>query len=654
MRGCSVLAVLVTFVALSESRYHDKSETNLKDLLSRSRRQASRYSRKYNEYMIESAKILLDAVGTDFCKGDPYRGAQCFEEELCVAWEEICDGYQTCALGQLSACLNQTLHDYGYEDKSKCSGEEKQEWCALRLYTPTRCGRDIELKAQGRETITSPNYPARYEDDMECFWSVKVPEGRKITVSIKDFQTEPEVDYVSMGNGLRDTKKKENYIIYRHTGLDLPKPKNFTTSGNELFITFTSDDWDREAGFNIDVADSAVYDPQVPVASSPFPFKVDRNCNEKIELDVGESKKITSPNHPGYYNNSQSCTWSVRITPGRRVGITFTRFDVEDIVDRVEVGSGAEPALPEKVFTGRDLPDPFVSSTSELWVRLVTNPALRRTGFEAIVRDQPYNECGGDIEIPDRGSSSIASPYYPDRSYTLDAFCLWKVKSPPGTELSFYFRDFRTEYMFDSMSLGSGEKPAVNGENYAITLHTGTKLPEPANITIGNNLAWLVFSSDYSQADKGFFVDVYDAAVKKSNTTFRPKEGPKVDNGCGDIIVVKKTNFELSSPGSPNYNPMMDCTWLLSFPIAAELYVRFMRFETEMANDLFEMGTGNDADDPSSIFLSHSGTDRPYDFFSNATDLWIRFRTNFIVEMKGWSIEFDSLPDTSEYSYAFS
>lgn len=60
-------------------------------------------------------------------------------------------------------------------------------------------------------------------------------------------------------------------------------------------------------------------------------------CNHLIYLffDVlyrmlSADHTLTSPNYPGYYAHRRFCKWEIRVTPGRRITLTFNDLDIEE------------------------------------------------------------------------------------------------------------------------------------------------------------------------------------------------------------------------------------------------------------------------------------------------------------------------------------
>lgn len=54
------------------------------------------------------------------------------------------------------------------------------------------------------------------------------------------------------------------------------------------------------------------------------------DCGEDITLEANQDYRLTSPGYPEPYDDNVICLWVIRMPPGRRMGIYFEVFDLED------------------------------------------------------------------------------------------------------------------------------------------------------------------------------------------------------------------------------------------------------------------------------------------------------------------------------------
>jgi len=118
----------------------------------------------------------------------------------------------------------------------------------------TSCGGIIELSGNNEETITSPDHPQTYDNNMECVWYVKSPSNTHVRL---DFL---ELDLESSGSYCYD------YLEVKHHLLGQPGERicgdYFTqsriTSFNTLMLILKTDDTQVRTGFKVTVGVATV------------------------------------------------------------------------------------------------------------------------------------------------------------------------------------------------------------------------------------------------------------------------------------------------------------------------------------------------------------------------------------------------------------
>ena len=91
----------------------------------------------------------------------------------------------------------------------------------------------------------SPNYPQKYENDLDCRWTIKAPAEKIIALTISEFRT--------------DKDGGDNLIIYRGTNIHGAIVGTLTgydsiplsSTGNSLYLKFSTNSEYSEKGFKI-------------------------------------------------------------------------------------------------------------------------------------------------------------------------------------------------------------------------------------------------------------------------------------------------------------------------------------------------------------------------------------------------------------------
>ncbi|XP_022087478.1 CUB and sushi domain-containing protein 3-like [Acanthaster planci] len=629
-----------------ETGGQDDEETFLK----RVRRQSDRTptTQRQSKYLLSILNQLMNDLSLEICEGDITKGVQCLEENLCVPWEGICDGDQVCGLETRAGCLNSSSVTYGVPQERLCNGDENEDWCVLPQYVPKTCGEKVEVPKGGKATVYSPYFPGSYLGDIKCEWSIQAPQGTRLSVNVKSFESEENYDFMNIGPGKME-EDDSNYYIFKHSGQAPPSTPAFSTPDSNLFLTFQTDMWVTYKGFEVEFADVDAYDPGVDINDVLDDGAVNNTCGGEITLKSDEEETITSPQYPQNYPNNYQCDWIISIEGGQRVGVSFETLDLEPDADFLDIGTGSSPGAPTIRLTANKRPEEAVMlDSSTIWMRLKTDRSINRLGFKAKVREQPYNECGGNVPIRRDGSAVVASPQFPDVGYHLNHNCLWNIKGDPERGLTAVFKDFNTEKQWDTVSVGFGPEPARDGSNYVIENWSGDALPEPAEFTTDENEMWIHFKTDGTVIDRGWKVQIFDSNIMSSNTTVEEKARVKPDRDCGGTVRFDPSMGKavITSPDYPNkYRPILDCQWFIDIPYEGNVLLHFEQFNTEKHRDVVSVGTGSNPDDESTALINmHSGTKKPEDVTTDQKKLWVRFLTDFQTELNGWKLDIISVP----------
>lgn len=185
----------------------------------------------------------------------------------------------------------------------------------------------------------------------ECVWEIIVPDQYRITLNFTHFDLEgnnyhaQECDYDSLTvySKIGEDNLKRHGIFCGSKQLPL-----ITSEGNAMRIEFRSDNTIQKSGF------AAVFFTDVDecstnnggcmqeckntigsyVCSCHNGYILHENghdCKEggcKFEI-TAPNGQIYSPNYPDYYPPRKDCVWHFSTTPGHRIRLTFTVFEME-------------------------------------------------------------------------------------------------------------------------------------------------------------------------------------------------------------------------------------------------------------------------------------------------------------------------------------
>ena len=111
------------------------------------------------------------------------------------------------------------------------------------LYTGDAGCKPQQLEASPEwQDIYSPSYPGNYENDQDCTYTIHAPDST-VTLTIRTLELETGFDYLYIYDG----DDEHASLIAKVTGTYAEE--TFSSTGNDMFIRFTSDDVVTRAGF---------------------------------------------------------------------------------------------------------------------------------------------------------------------------------------------------------------------------------------------------------------------------------------------------------------------------------------------------------------------------------------------------------------------
>uniref|UniRef100_A0A671W3P3 Metalloendopeptidase n=1 Tax=Sparus aurata TaxID=8175 RepID=A0A671W3P3_SPAAU len=394
-------------------------------------------------------------------------------------------------------------------------------------------------------------------------------------------------------------------------------------------------------------------------------------CGDSLQESAGN---FSSPGFPNGYSAYAHCVWKISVTPGEKIVLNFTSMDLFRShlcwYDHVEVRDGFWRKAPLKGrFCGDTLPDPMISTDSQLWIEFRSSSSWVGKGFSAVYEAI----CGGEVK---RDSGQIQSPNYPD-DYQSNKVCVWKITVAEGFNVGLSFQSFEIE-RHDSCTYDYVEVRDGGSESSPL-LGRFCGYDKPDDIKSSSNRLWLKFVSDGSVNKAGFAANFF----KEMDECSRPDNGQceqrcmntlgsyrcACDPGyelaadrrscetaaCGGFIT--KLNGSLTTPGWPKeYPPNKNCVWQLVAPIQYRITLVFDVFETEGNDvtqhrlspvyhqvckyDYVEVRSGLSSD--SKLHGKFCGAEKPEVITSQHNNMRIEFKSDNTVAKRGFKAHFFS------------
>ncbi|WKY03605.1 hypothetical protein Q1695_004951 [Nippostrongylus brasiliensis] len=372
-------------------------------------------------------------------------------------------------------------------------------------------------------SFASPNFPQLYPPSKNCVWEIEADSGYQIFLNFTSFniegmKTECAYDYVKIGES---EKLCGEYV----------EPLLFTSASNRVRVEFVSDSSVERTGFSAHFiadldecqADNAgcehicqnrlgsylcLCNPGYVLAGD------DHNCKEGgcfFELN-SPSGIITTPNFPSDYPKGQNCTWHFVTTPGHRLMLTFSSFQVEEHsqckYDAASIYDGGNTdAVLVGIFCGVVPPPMFMSSTNQLFLTFASDASVSRQGFEA----HYASVCGGRLTAESSPGHIYSHATFSDSKYGKSQDCWWRVSARArhrGVRLEFstFTLEAEESCQYDYVEVYDGLEP-VHSKLFG--RFCGDQVP--ATITSTGPDILLILHTDDSEEEKGFVAEYREA-----------------------------------------------------------------------------------------------------------------------------------------------
>ncbi|XP_043916230.1 cubilin-like [Protopterus annectens] len=447
--------------------------------------------------------------------------------------------------------------------------------------------------------IISPNWPNPYANNRQCIYIIRQPENEKIFLNFTHMDLESHGtcswDYIEVRDGDTETDP----LIGKYCGSVIPEP--ITSNSNRLWIKFKSDASVTKGGFRAiyQVACGGVYS--------------------------GEGE-IRSPYYPNAYPHGKECQWVITQPEGKVVTLNFLAFDIENsgtcAFDFVEVRDGATVDSPLiGKYCGTAFPPPAQSTQKQMFIRFKTDASVTNFGFRAQY-GMENAACGESLTEP---QGSFSSPGHPT-SYPHGTNCTWHISVQPGFVIRLTFNSFNLEFHtncnFDYVEVydnGTATTGSLLGR------YCGRSIPP--SLTSTDNMMTVLFVSDASIATEGFsasYISINASTV------------------CG-AEYLEPTGV-LTSPNYPNNYPNnRDCVYRIVVESNKQIRLNFTDFRLESGTncqfDFVEIRDGGYETSP--LIGKYCGTTSPPSILSHSNRIWIRFRSDSVINYPGFSVYWD-------------
>nr|XP_043886771.1 CUB and sushi domain-containing protein 1-like [Solea senegalensis] len=310
-----------------------------------------------------------------------------------------------------------------------CLSGDRRVWDKPLPSCLAECGGHITGAVSGR--ILSPGYPAPYDNNLHCTWTIEADTGKTISLHFIVFDTEIGHDILRVWDGPSGPSDR-GILLKEWSGPALPEDIHSTF--NILTLQFDSDYFISKQGFSIQFSTTTATtcnDPGIPVNGSRYgdskepgdsmTFQCDpgyqlegQNTITCVRMDnrfywqpdpptciatcggnvSGPSGVILSPNYPQPYPPGKECDWRVRVNPDFVIALIFKSFNMEPSYDFLHIYEGEDSNGPLLAsLQGNQAPERIESSGNSLFLAFRSDASLGMSGFAIEYREKPREAC---------------------------------------------------------------------------------------------------------------------------------------------------------------------------------------------------------------------------------------------------------------------
>ncbi|MBE0640266.1 MAG: C10 family peptidase [Bacteroidales bacterium] len=201
-----------------------------------------------------------------------------------------------------------------------------------------------------------------YSNGIDCSWLL-APE-----VPLYDSVEKMHIRFTGFSLASGDT-------LFIHDGIDYASPllaslsgndtpPEFTSSGQNLFLNFHTNESDSTSGWEIN------YTPVPPVY-----------CSDTLFLNVPDGT-IEDGSSNKHYNSNTNCFWHIQIPGTELITIEFTKVDMELNYDYVLIRDLNKPYSAPVRVTGNTIPPPITISSNKILISFFTDQRDNHYGWE--------------------------------------------------------------------------------------------------------------------------------------------------------------------------------------------------------------------------------------------------------------------------------
>ncbi|XP_077986119.1 scavenger receptor cysteine-rich domain-containing protein DMBT1-like [Glandiceps talaboti] len=326
-------------------------------------------------------------------------------------------------------------------------------------------------------SFTSPNYPASYEDNIACTWTITFDEGSTINSVFTDFNIDGDGDSLLIYDGRVEEEQLIGcqYIYLDAYGTFTSSNSEFSGSdtcswmvnptGKDGALVLTLSQLSMKSGDQITVYyGKTVESPKIATIDSslrttPIIFSTDNTAgpllveytkaksvtNDDVdedgllflavyelhgscqkEISAKPNGQLHSPYFPNYYPVNAMCWHKLKIGGEKLVHLYFDTFKIYD-KHQVQIVNNTENSIVIGSYSGDVPPNDIIFEGTDVEIRFSSvNEHTDLTVMQGYNVSYTLLDCGDNFT---KGSDKFSTPGYP-KALNTSTTCLWIISIP--------------------------------------------------------------------------------------------------------------------------------------------------------------------------------------------------------------------------------
>ncbi|PNF23973.1 hypothetical protein B7P43_G09286 [Cryptotermes secundus] len=405
------------------------------------------------------------------------------------------------------------------------------------------------------------------DENLNCSWIIIAPNPEdRVTLTVNEMNLRPNWDGVWTEGcpyyrvDVRDGDDAEAPLIGSYCGSKAPP--HLTSQGSAMFVQI----------YSLYGGDAVTFAATYSVLSSA--------CGGNLSSEHGS---FASPGYPNSYPMESDCVWYIGTSPGNRVLISFSLFELETSdfcnEDYVELRKDSAVGSLIGIYCGSDIPS-NITAAHNMWIKFQSSGTGTARGFIA-----DYSMLhGNDLSGP---AGQVASPLYPS-SYRRYGSFSWRIMVDIGQAIAITFKEFFIEFFFSNCIASVAVYDGF--DQTAPLLFKGCRGDLPDPFTSSSNIVYILFESVPVHHGSKFLLEWLQVDRQITSVTVPPPTVP----GCGGLVSLQigrnhsSEKVTFTSPGYPEgYAPMLNCEWIFETPPGYHLSLVFHDMDLEQSSSCY-------------------------------------------------------------------